>query len=460
MKLRFREKTYLITLVLFLLFLNTGIFSLAYYTYDNNMDAAEELCREEERVISEAFAKDCEYLNYNSSKRALMKTYCDFYYDNDIRLMFFEESAFSEGGNYICSNLPSGIAPPNIGESSTQRSDGKRYFTMTQKIDNGEIAIVYAKDVSYLDEDFKNISVVFVLTSLFASVLLALCLFVVLRKLSQPLEKLRTTAGEIADGNFESRADDSGSDEFSLLAKDFNRMAEHIGTQMNALEENAKTKQRMLDNLAHEMRTPLTSIRGYAEYLRDANIGEEEKIEAVEFIISESERLKAIGERMLDEAFIRENKIIPEQVNLGELIFGAVKKLTVKAANAGVALRADANEIFLNCDKLLTELLITNLADNAIKACRGRGTVIIGCEREAGATRIFVADNGVGMTEEQLAHITEPFYRTDKSRSRDEGGTGLGLSLCQRIADAHGAELKFESEPEKGTKAVVTFTDP
>ena len=144
---------------------------------------------------------------------------------------------------------------------------------------------------------------------------------------------------------------------------------------------------------------------------------------------------------------------------MGEMIFGAVKKLSVSAAQAGVKLCADAKaNVTLSCDKALTELLICNLAQNAIKACRGDGVVVIGCEIINQSVAVSVTDNGVGMTSEQLLHITEPFYRTDKSRSRNEGGTGLGLSLCKRIADAHGAKLEFYSDLGKGTKAVVTFT--
>lgn len=453
MRLRFREKTYLITLLLFLVFFNAGIFSLAYYTYQNNMDGEEALCRDEERVIAEAFENDYEFYGYIENRQGLISTYGEFYLEKGINLRFI-----SADSKY--SNLPSGLVPPAVGNTSTQKWEGKRYFLISRNICENKYIMTYAKDISYVDEDFFKISVVFIVTSLCASALLAMLLFLVLRKLSKPLDKLRSATEEIANGNFHTRADDSGKDDISLIAADFNRMAEHIGMQMEELEAESETKQRMLDNLAHEMRTPLTSIRGYAEYLRDANIGEEEKIEALEFIISESERLKSIGERLLDEAFIRENKISPAETNLGEMIFGIKQKLSVKASHAGVTLRANAENITLYCDKLLTELLISNLTDNAIKACKGNGTVIISCGIAENGTCITVADNGMGMTEEQLAHITEPFYRTDRSRSREEGGTGLGLSLCKRIADAHGAKLEFSSQIGKGTKAIVTFTNP
>lgn len=453
--MKFREKTYFITLMLFLLFFNIGIFSLAYYTYQNNTKAAYSLCQEESRVIAEGFQKDSQYLNLASAQKILMRNYCEHYDDNNINLAFWND----EQKNVIYGNLGQDIKIPVSGAYITQTINDTRFFVISEPIENSNLLLIYAKNISYLDEDLKQLSVVYICASVVASVILAICLFLILRKLAKPLEKLRFATKEISNGNFNSRAPVSGKDEFSILAEDFNRMAEHIGNQMEELEAVAQTKQRMLDNLAHEMRTPLTSIRGYAEYLQNANISEAEKLEAIEYIISESERLKFIGERMLDEAFIRENQICPENVNISEMIFEITKKLSAKALSKGVALKSDTEEIYLSCDKLLTELLISNLADNAIKACGSDGVVVIGCKKENDTTVLSVCDNGRGMTSEQIAHITEPFYRTDKSRSRNEGGTGLGLSLCEKIALAHNAKLSFDSEPQKGTTAFVTFTN-
>lgn len=449
--MRFREKTYIVTLLLFLLFLNTGIFSLAFYTYERNAESANEVCYAEETVIAEAYENDLERLGERNAY-TLIKTYGEFYAEKDICL------ELSMNDHRIYSTLPSGITAPRAGYSATQRSNGRRYFLVTEQL--GNYNFTYAKDVSYLDEDFKHISIVFVLTSLGASALLAVCLFFALRKLSSPLESLSKATQEIANGNFNTRADDSGSDEFSLLASDFNRMAQQVRAQIEELELSTRQKQEMLDNLAHEMRTPLTSIRGYAEFLRDANIPDREKTESLEYIISEAERLRSISEKLLDEAFIRENGITPEHADLGGMIADSARSLSLKAASLGVALKTETSECYINCDRLLINLLITNLAENAIKACRENGTVTIGCEQSNGKTTLYVADNGIGMTEEQIKHITEPFFRTDRSRSRSEGGTGLGLSLCARIAEAHNAELCFESEPQKGTKATLTFTTP
>lgn len=448
--MKFKDKVYIITLALFLLFLNAGIFSLAYYTHQKGTDSAKDLCFSEQAVIVEAFEDDIKYLG-NTGRAQVMKSYGEYYIKKDISLCFFSY------GEQIYSNLPEGVTIPQSGYGSTQRVNGKRLFVITQTIDDGKYEFTYAKDVSYLDEDFRSISIVFVITSLGASVLLALILFFVLHKLSSPLERLRTATEEIADGNYGSRADESGNDEFSLLAADFNRMADRISSQMSELEKSSEIKQSMLDNLAHEMRTPLTSIRGYAEYLLNANIDEKEKIEATEYIISESERLKLIGERLLDDAFIRENGINAENVNLGEIIADIAKKMHFQASGAGVELRIEAKSVNCNCDKLLVGMLLSNLIGNAIKACKGKGNVTVGCDTLENKVLLYVRDTGIGMNEEQLSRITEPFYRTDKSRNREDGGTGLGLALCDRIVKAHNAHMSFKSKQNEGTEAVIEF---
>lgn len=451
--MKFREKTYLITLILFLVIFNAGIFSLAFYTYQKSVDAAQAVCYAEESVVREAFAGDIEYLSKEESLKKVMSTYGDFYARKGIYL------SFSKDGSSWYSSLPEGLSAPGHNFSKERRIDGQRYFVMSRSVTETGFSMIYAKDISYLDEDFRNLAMVYIPTSLLASLLLALCLFFVLGKLVSPLEQLRAATKEMTEGNLAYRAKEQGKDEFSLLARDFNRMAEHMESHTKLLEENARMKQQMLDDLAHEMRTPLTSIRGYAEFLQIANISDTEKWEATEYIISEAERLKQIGERLLDEAFIRENGIRSQNGDLLDAVEIALRVLKAKAAEAGVLLRKEAVPVPTVCDPILLGMLATNLADNAMKACSSKqnGIVTIGCKTEDGRHVLFVRDNGVGMTEDQLTRITEPFYRTDKSRSRSDGGTGLGLSLCAKIADAHGAVLSFSSVPGEGTEAKVTF---
>ena len=236
-------------------------------------------------------------------------------------------------------------------------------------------------------------------------------------------------------------------------------MADRIRGQMEELKVTADQKQRMLDDLAHEMRTPLTGIHGYAEYICAANITEEERVESARYIMREAMRLKSISEILLDSAFIREHKITPLPILANDLLLRTQERHLSHAKECGVELKiAEVNtETLIYGDETLLELLLSNLTENAIKACRDGGKVELGLRREEDRIVLYVKDNGIGMTQEQLTHITEPFYRTDRSRSRHEGGTGLGLALCSLIATAHGAELRFSSAVNEGTTALIRF---
>ncbi len=233
--MKFREKTYLVTLVLFLVILNLGIFSLAFYTYENNVSAAKEIAAAEEKVIANAFANDTQYLSREESIRRVMSSYCEFYQKKGIYLSF----RFSEGE--AVSTLSPGLNPPEAGYSKEQRTEDSRFFLIAENLPDKEIRLVYAKDIGYLDEDFKGLVSVYVPISLLASLFLALCLFFVLRKLASPLERLRAATEEMVQGNFSVRAEADGKDEFSLLGKDFNRMAQHVEEHTRRLEESAAT---------------------------------------------------------------------------------------------------------------------------------------------------------------------------------------------------------------------------
>jgi signal transduction histidine kinase len=286
------------------------------------------------------------------------------------------------------------------------------------------------------------------------SALLAVLLYFVLRKLSRPLESLQKITESIEEGDLSITADESGRDEFALLAHSFNSMIGTIKEQMSALEENAEHKQMLVDNMAHELRTPLTVIRGYADYLERAAVSEEERFAAARYIISEAERLTKMSEILLDTAYIRENPPEMSEIELDEVLRGTAERLSAKARERAVELVCETEEATVRGNALLLSMLFDNLADNALKACATGGRVVMKCS----ASIASVEDNGKGMSADELAHVTEPFYRTDKSRSLSEGGVGLGLALCRNIVEAHGANLRFESEKGKGTKIFLDFT--
>ncbi len=460
MRKKFFERTYLTTLILFLIFLNGAVLTLTLYSHERRMDATEQICLTEQYAICQAFEADYDGRG-GGSDYILQVAYGDFYREKGIGLCFTDTD-----GKAVYSSLEAGLTPPHVGSMQEDQSEnGVRYLLISESVCDGKYVLTYAKDISDLDEEFRSLFVLFLGVSVAASTLLAIVLYFLLRRLNTPLEKLRTATESLANGDFTARADESGDDEFSALAKDFNHMADQLDLHMQELQRTADEKQRMLDDLAHEMRTPLTSIHGYAEYIGGANISEEEKIDAAQYIMSESMRLKSISETLLDTAFVRENKIMPVTLSARDMILRTKEHFSERAAAGGIELKVCTEQDFdILGDEVLVELLLSNLTENALKACRKvldrPRTVELGAIIHGEDRVLFVRDSGVGMTEDQLAHITEPFYRTDRSRSRGEGGTGLGLSLCARIAKAHHATLKFQSVPEKGTTVFVTFTTP
>ena len=450
MKMRFWQKTYIFTLVLFLLCINGGILSLTVYTYQKNVTATETAVSAEQYYAAMSFERDYNdlYENYNNANYTiLMQSYGAHYIKKGVFLSFIEN------GEAVYSNFPFEYSV-NSGTLTHTYFESKRHIIVSSVICDGEYELVFAKNVESLDSEFKALMITYALTSAGVSLFLAVCLYFVLKKLSLPLEKLRRVTKDIEAGDFSVTVEESGNDEFALVAKSFNSMLAKINEQLAALELDAERKQMLVDNMAHELRTPLTSIRGYAEYLEKAATTEENRIVAARYIMSESERLQKISEILLDSAFIRGNTPEMVEVEVAEVLGDVASKLKMKAEDHGVIIECNAEKMSVIGNETLLSMLFYNLTDNAIKACSQGGRV----ELECFGDMVIIKDNGKGITDEQITHITEPFYRTDKSRSRAEGGAGLGLALCKQIVETHDAAMRFESQIGIGTKIFINFT--
>lgn len=450
MKMRFWQKTYLFTLALFLICLNAGILSLTVYSYRKNVEATETAVAAEQYYIAMSFERDYEDLSETNSYASpwlLMTSFGSYYGEKGLYL------AFEENGEAVYSNFTSDY---DIDKNTLLHTDfdGKHHIEISSEICDGKYMMFFAKNVESLDSELRSLMLTYALTAAGVSLFLAVCLYFILKRLSGPLEKLRKTTEVIEAGDFSVTAEEKGSDEFTLLAKSFNAMLAKINEQIATLEQEAERKQMLVDNMAHELRTPLTSIHGYAEYIEKANTTEERRMIAAKYIMSESGRLQKISEILLDGAFIRGNEIEMTDADIGAVLTDVAEKLQMKAQNSQVKLTCDTSPMTVRGNETLLSMLFYNLTENAIKACAAGGKVKLTCRDN----QAIIEDNGKGMTEEQLLHITEPFYRTDKSRSRAEGGAGLGLALCKQIVHTHGAEMRFESEIGKGTKIFVTFT--
>lgn len=464
--MKFWQKTFILTLTLFLICFAVGIFSVAVFFNGQLNESCEETCLAEQFYIVKSFAADSEYAtSTGESVSELIMSYYEYYYSEGIVLAIDFDGNRSFATDVATAELLRIAYSIDHDGTEDQRTyfqksvDGNRYIFVKSPLEGGYIT--YIKDISYLDEEWAAMTWIFVVIAFSVSVVLAFILFVMLRKLASPLAKLTESTDAVARGDYSVRAEISGDNEFSALADRFNNMTERISDQIGALELVADQKQQLVDNLSHEMRTPLTSIHGYAEYLLTAAVGEEERIDALMCIMSESERLSKLSQSLLDISYVKNSPLTVSRVRLSEIFDSIKNRFNLQAKSLGCELVIEETELSVAGDHTLIELLFSNLCDNALKSCRSseKKQVTLFAERQDGGIAVKVRDTGRGMSGEELRHVTEPFYRTDKARSRADGGAGLGLTLCLRVAEAHGGKLKLDSELGQGTTVTAILPE-
>lgn len=272
--------------------------------------------------------------------------------------------------------------------------------------------------------------------------------------LLKPLRRLSRAARRIANGNMEVRAKVESDDEVGELTRDFNQMADHLEQQFTELQDTARRQEDFIGSFAHELKTPLTSMIGYADMLRSREMTEEERMDVANYIFKEGKRLEALSFKLLDLMVLRHQELAKRRVStewLAEEIRGILEPALEKQEIC-LWVSVENRQVELEPDLMKTVLM--NLLDNGRKAMEGSGRekrlTLLG-RPEQGGYAFYVCDKGKGMPEAELSRITEAFYMVDKSRSRKQGGAGLGLSICAEIVKRHEGRLDFQSEEGKGT---------
>lgn len=208
---------------------------------------------------------------------------------------------------------------------------------------------------------------------------------------------------------------------------------------------------------AHELKTPMTSIIGFADLLRQDTMDESTRIMAADYIYSEGKRLERLSFKLLDLLLLKNDQISMKRVWLGSYLQEIERALApnMKDKNIRLICKAEQKRVILETD--LVKSLLYNLVDNASKAMDDGGIIAIYAATVPDGCQFQVVDNGRGMQPEELSKITEAFYRVDKARSRSQGGAGLGLALCKQIVELHNGSIQFASELGKGTRVTVTL---
>lgn len=278
--------------------------------------------------------------------------------------------------------------------------------------------------------------------------------------LMRPLRRLSRATRRIAYGNLGVRADVESRDEIGALADDFNHMADNLEQQFQELEDAARRQEDFIGSFAHELKTPLTSMIGYADMLRTQEMSQEEQFQAANYIFKEGKRLEALSFKLLDLMVVKNRELELKPVNAGWLAEDIRGLMQPALKKAGLSLKVVVEDAMLLLEPDLMKTVLQNLLDNGRKAMDGQpGTLYLLGRREEEGFAFYVRDTGKGIPKTDLSRITEAFYMVDKSRARQQGGAGLGLSICAEIVNRHGGKMQFKSTEGKGTVVRISLPE-
>ena len=214
--------------------------------------------------------------------------------------------------------------------------------------------------------------------------------------------------------------------------------------------------------MSHELKTPITSIKGFAETLIEGAKNDEQSLDMfLNIILKESNRIESLVTDLLDLSHIEQQKELEiNYMNLSELAINIIDNLQTQAHNKRIKIQSEIEkDVIIEAHENKIAQVITNLLSNAINYSSEDNKVIVRVYRNDNKVYLEIQDYGIGISETDQKRIFERFYRVDKARSRDSGGTGLGLSITKHIVEAHNGRIDVQSEPGKGSIFKVLFID-
>ena len=339
------------------------------------------------------------------------------------------------------------------------RQNGQHYLEILflVKGDFGTYYLETDRSIEYVYTEREQLYASYKMVLLVISIILAVLSFLFSIRLTHPIRKLSYATRAFADGNYKSRVRKKGNDEVADLMADFNQMADQLENNIWQIQENARKQEEFTEAFSHELKTPLTSIIGYADMLRSRKLSEEDIAMSADYIFHQGKRLERLALKMLELTYLDKQKITLQKLSVKELasyVETSTKKLLQEK---NIALEQQIVDGTICGDMDLLQSLFFNLIDNARKACSQNGKILFYGKEIKDSYQFSLQDNGYGIPEEEIGKITEAFYMVDKSRARKEGGAGIGMALCQKIISLHQAEWEIQSKPGEGTKIIITF---
>lgn len=340
------------------------------------------------------------------------------------------------------------VSYSGVPQSAKVFANGKHYLILGRATDIQETqcSIYLVVDISYIYSELMQLSGRFALLALSIGLLGLVAVWWLICRTLRPLTKLSEAAGHIAAGNYSQRVPIDSQDEVGLLAQNFNRMALAVETHVDTLQEQNERQKLFIGAVTHELKTPLTSLLLNVNTLRTVYLPEEKQDALLESMDAQLHWLETMVKKLLTLFSMKKNaKLAPASV---PKLLTQVRELTQPIMEKyGTSLKITCNGDILSIDKDLMCIALVNLIENSAKASAPGQTIQI----QAAEDGFTVVDQGRGIPEKDLQRVTDPFYMGDPSRSKANGGFGLGLALVREIAAVHGGTLELESTPGEGT---------
>lgn len=331
------------------------------------------------------------------------------------------------------------------------------YVTSCSRVSNANLHIVNRRDITDAYDLINKQSGYFRLLLCIILILCSSMMYIASRLLTTPLEKLNKVSLAFGNGDYSIRSDIHTQDEIGMLSDTYNQMAQSVEDHVDALEDMIKRQDQFVADFTHEIKTPMTTIIGYADTIRSRELSRENQIESASYIFSEGKRLEAMSFKLFDLIFAKQHEITKKEFWSGQLMESVANSMKPSLSRKEITLETTFENHRLLGDIDLLKSAFINLIDNARKASDTGSTIKFnGTLNESGYV-ISVQDFGTGISKEHISHITDAFYMVDKSRSRKEGGAGLGLSLACLIFKSHNACFAIESTLGVGTCISLTF---
>lgn len=313
--------------------------------------------------------------------------------------------------------------------------NGQEYYIYVQKDTSGQKSAIANSAILILGCVFLTGSIVFL---------------VIADIIVKPLTRLTNAIKELSNGNYNVRVDNVGQDEISKLNQGFNQMARQLVKQ-------DETRQKFISDISHEFQTPLTSIQGFANILKEEDLPKEQRVKYANIILYNSKRLSSLAKNMLQLTLLDREEIELELTNysLVEQMNRVISTQENQAMekNIEIVFEMPKKEIFIEGDEQRLEQVWTNIISNAIKYTNEGGLITITMKKNSKDIEVSIEDTGIGMSKEVVSHIFERFYREDKARNVE--GNGLGLAIVKSIVDLHHGKIDILSQADVGTNFIV-----